>query len=369
MIDLLWPIALVVALCVFGIPAAASLLFAGAAAFLAILPGGRFLSVFGTITVDALSTVLAIIPILMFVGAGLQALGLVQTFPVARTAKEERGAWYAGGILGAPLPIAVSIVFLCVLTETSIAKAIVNGFLPGIFLSLVYLVIFTVSAARNGVPDLQRRDGGISAALILSRIFVPVVFILLAVVPIFVGIFTPMEAVALAGLLVAIFVLLVAWFAESGWRRLLAGITAGTQGFGNFLLVVIGLLLLGYALNLGGGPANLARSIEAWGVGVGPFLLAISVLSALIGIVIGALPAIGIVVIACYPAGATIGIDPIQTTVALFLTAEAIRVGPRLGRPGGSDEPTTSWPYYGAAMLVVAGYAFLPASLALALNW
>jgi len=365
MISVLWPIGLILLLCVVGIPSAVSVLFVGATALLVSAPAKMLLAMPGTLSVNSLNYATAIIPILLLIGATLQHLGTVQTFPPGRKADDERGAWFSGGMLGAPLPIAVSLVFLCLLTDTSITTSVINGMLPGLVLSLAYFGILIVAGLRGADLDLKRSDGAFSAALILSRIFVPLVAVLIVMLPLASDLATPLEAASLVAAMATIFILFVAGFSSGGWRCLALGLQRGVQGFGVYFLLMLGLMMLGFALRFGEGLPTVAGFLTSAGIGPGLLLVLICGATALIGFVVGPLAAVGLVALTTVPALASAGVDLVQVVIALFLNAEAVRVGPRLGRPGGAENPVTSWPHYIAALVVTLGYAVLPASLAM----
>jgi len=365
MISVLWPMGLILLLCVVGIPSAVSVLFVGTAALLVSAPAKMLLAMPGTLSVSSLNYASAIIPILLLIGATLQHLGTVQTFPPGRKADDERGAWFSGGMLGAPLPIAVSLVFLCLLTDTSINRSILNGLLPGLVLSLAYLGILIVAGLRGADLDLRRPDGAFSAGLILSRIFVPLVAMLVALLPLASGLATPLEAASLVAALATIFVLFVAGFSSGGWRCLALGLLRGVQGFGIYFLLMFGLMMFGFALRFGEGLPTVAGFLTSAGMGSGALLVLICGITALIGFVVGPLAAVGLVTLTTMPALTSAGIDLVQVVIALFLTAEAVRVGPRLNCPGSAENPATSWPHYIAALIVTLGYAVLPGSLAM----
>jgi hypothetical protein len=81
----------------------------------------------------------------------------------------------------------------------------------------------------------------------------------------------------------------------------------------------------------------------------------------LAGTILGPLAAIGLAVAAGFGVLMGAGVDGLFVGVVLFLTAEAIRVGPRLWRGGflRFDGGLGSWPNYLAALAVIAGYVLL----------
>ena len=176
---------------------------------------------------------------------------------------------------------------------------------------------------------------------------------------------TPFEATALTAIFVAIFLLFVAGFSENGWRNLSDGMTSGLYGFGFHFLLLLGLSMLSFGGRLGGGTQAVSTLLEASGMVPQLALLLICFIAALLGTIVGPLAIVGAAAVTMGPVLASLGLELTQVVVALFLTAEAIRVGPRPGRPGGGNTPSVSWPHYIAASAVTVGYVFLPASIAL----
>jgi TRAP-type C4-dicarboxylate transport system permease large subunit len=372
MIDFLWPFALFLVLAAVGLPSAFAALIAGAAGLLALYPLVPAINLAAARTGAFVGPVEAGIFVLLLLGGWLQGLGAVQTFPEREPGAPsdvDREAWFSGGTLGAPLPVAASLVVICLLVEQSIGEVMVAALLPAVVLTAGYWLLFLLLLLRGGGTSLRRPEGGANEVAIVFRILVPIVALLVVYVPVHVGWLTPNEAFAVAFVLLLIPVLLCAGLTPGGWRMSGRGLLAGAVGAGSLAILLVGILLFSIHVQAAGG-APYDRMLAA--AGAPPWLVFVGLIAATIlaGIALGPLGAVGLAVVFGYPVVVKLGIDGTVFAVALFLAAEAVRVGPMLWRDGFVRSRTVlqdgtvaveggAWPYYLLALVVVFGYSAL----------
>lgn len=369
-IELAGIVTLLFVLTALGVSAGLALLGAAMVGAALLLGADKLAPLMGTGVTHAVTTYAAVCAMLLIVtGALLEHVGAVLGLPVrpdGRRADPDRAAWFAGGAFGVPLPVAASLVFVGLVTETSIGRLTVAALLPGLALSALYLLVFGLSRLVRAAPlELSadpQADGGDGRVLaIVFRCVVPVIGTLVFVAPIRSGVLTPTEAAALVvviGLIFALVLMLVSRRAQAGaWRGLSAGVSAAAI----FLLILVGLGLFGQLLAFGGVPQALAKAVAPLGLD-GRTLLGATVIAALVaGTILGPLVAMGLAAVLSFGILSAAGVNVIVIGVVLFLTAEAIRVGPRLWRGGFLRQPGSlgSWPNYLAALAVIAGYVVL----------
>ncbi len=172
------------------------------------------------------------------------------------------GALAAGGTLGNLIPPGIAIIFYCVITEASIGQMLIAVLVPGILLTVMYLVQIYIQCRIN--PSLGPRGGSTTPREKLSafRFAVPtLVLFALVMGGIWFGIYTPNEAGAIGT---------VGAFIWAMARRSVNGQTL-VQAFKNTMLtsgmafaVVIAAQLFATFIALSG----LSHALSSWVVGL-----------------------------------------------------------------------------------------------------
>jgi tripartite ATP-independent transporter DctM subunit len=168
------------------------------------------------------------------------------------------GTVAAGGTLGILIPPSTAFVVYGILTEQSIGRLLLAGFLPGILLSALFvatIAIWTQLRPELGPPG-PRADRS-ERMRTLSRSGPMVAIVGISIGGIYLGVFTPVEAAAVGAFLALAYAL---------WRRSLDG-----QSFANVLLdtvkttsfvflILIGAFVFGPFLALSGLPESIAQA-------------------------------------------------------------------------------------------------------------
>lgn len=336
---------------------------------LALLVGaGNLTDLVGGPVVNALTTYTVLAAALLIVlGALLEHTGVVLGLPAqpaGRRDDPDRAAYFAGGALGVPLPASAALILVAILFEISIGRVVIAALLPGLVLSALYLLIFGLARMVRAAPlelGVAPEQGGGKVTAIVFRCLVPVLCMLVFFAPIQSGVMTPTEAAALVVIVGLIFVLVLILVSRRAQAGAWPGLSAGVSAAGVFLLILIGLTLFGQVMALGQVARHVSEAVSPLGLD-GHALLGLAVVAALIvGTILGPLAGIGVTGAATYGLLVAAGTDQVVIGVVFFLTAEAIRVGPRLWRGGflrqGGD--LGNWLNYLAALAVIAGYIVL----------
>lgn len=373
MIESLWPFAVLILLALVGLPTSVAAITAGLAAWLAYQPASH-LGSFVALGLGSMVSFAALgLALLLVLGAGLQGLGAVQTFPerpLSARMNAERDGWFGGGTLGAPLPIAVPALFVALISVTSIADVMKEALAPAIFLTLVYSGLFLALLFGGRRSALRKPEGGVNAALVVFRIITPLIALAIFYPPLMMGIATTNEMIAILLLVLFAISAICAGLSPGGWRRWFSGMLAGAGAIGRAFLLLLGLIILNQAVSLAGDNA-LAELIQAARLTPSILVAAFVLITLLLGIALGPIAAVGLAVIAGFgPMTSEAGFDRLHLCVTLLFCAEAIRVGPRLWADGFlrashvlSDGTVViekgAWPYYIAAVICAFGYGLL----------
>jgi tripartite ATP-independent transporter DctM subunit len=116
------------------------------------------------------------------------------------------GIVMAGGTLGIMIPPSIVFVLYGIITETSIAKLLMAGLIPGLMISVLLCVYIVVRLRLN--PDLvtartsKSDDAAIemSAAVVFGRMLLPVLLIFVVLGSMYTGLATPTESAGLGAI-------------------------------------------------------------------------------------------------------------------------------------------------------------------------
>ena len=185
---------------------------------------------------------------------------LPEMFRYKYDARLATGTVAAGGTLGILIPPSTAFVIYAILTEQSIGRLLLAGFLPGILLAALFIVaisLWTRARPELGPPGpvASRQD----RLQTLSRSG-PMIFIVgTSIGGIYLGIFTPSEAAAVGAFLSFLY----AFWRGTLDRKNFSGILLDTVTTTSFVfLILIGAFVFGPFLALSGLPELLAKYIS-----------------------------------------------------------------------------------------------------------
>ncbi len=169
------------------------------------------------------------------------------------------GTVAAGGTLGILIPPSTAFVIYAILTEQSIGRLLLAGFLPGLLLSILF--VFTIAIWTYFRPELGPPGPRASRAEKIRTLGQagPMVLIVAASIGgIYLGVFTPGEAAAVGAFLALVYAF---------WRRTVTGEslskmlidTVNTTAF--VFLILIGAFVFGPFLALSGLPEKVAAGL------------------------------------------------------------------------------------------------------------
>ncbi len=239
------------------------------------------------------------------------------------------GVVAAGGSLGILIPPSTIFIIYGIMTEQSIGKLFMAGVLPGVLLSLLFVLVVVVWTAVR--PDLcQKEERAPLRGMIASLAGVIETFILFVLVMggLFVGIFTPTEAAAIGALGT---ILIAAAGKNIPLRKFMLSlqetariscmimvIVAGATVFGHFLAVTT------IPMEVGGWVARLALPP--------PLIIGLIILTyLLLGCLMDSLAMIMLTIPIFYPVVTTLGYDPVWFGVVIVLVTGMGVITPPVG--------------------------------------
>ncbi len=239
------------------------------------------------------------------------------------------GVVAAGGSLGILIPPSVIFIVYGIMTEQSIGKLFMAGILPGILLSLLFIltIYIWVSLRPDIAPRVEKQSFRTRIRSLAGLVEILLLFILV-MGGLFIGIFTPTEAGAV-GALGGVLIPLVG--RSLSWKGFLQGLYSSTRTTCMILMIVAGATVFGHFLAVTTIPSTLSTwvaglPLPSWGI-----MLVIMLFFLLGGCFMDALGMILLTIPIFYPVAMAIGYDPIWFGVVIVLVTELGVITPPVG--------------------------------------
>jgi C4-dicarboxylate transporter DctM subunit len=234
----------------------------------------------------------------------------------------------ASGTLGILIPPSIPLIVYGTVAEESIGKLFMAGFLPGLFLTAVLVVVAIVYAKIKNfgrLPKASWRDRAVLSVKAIPAAFLPV----LILGTIYLGVATPTEASVIScvySLLVAVFI-----YRQIKWSdtRTILRETVNTSSM--IFLIIAGATVFGLYLTNEQVPQDIARWIMEGEVNKWIFLIAANLLFFIMGMFLEPTSIILITLPIFLPILKLLGIDVIHFAIIMTVNMELGMVTPPVG--------------------------------------
>ena len=264
--------------------------------------------------------------------AGTATMGIVASKEMQRAGYSDSlssGAVVAGGTLGILIPPSTAFIIYGMLTEESIGRLLIAGIVPGIVLTVLYML--TVYGAVMVKPELgpatQRSSWRERLVSLRSILWIAVLFVIV-IGGMYAGLFSPTEAAGV-GAFGAFVIALVR--GRMTWSNLLASLTNTVRVTGFLFAIILGAFILNYFLAITRLPANLASFISGLGWSPIAVMLLILLLYLILGAIMDALAMIVITIPILLPTVKALGFDLIWFGVMVVVMIEMALISPPVG--------------------------------------
>jgi len=287
--------------------------FQGGLAMAALLACAFFSAVSGS----SPATVVAVGSIMI---AGMQRSGYSKEFAA--------GLICNAGTLGILIPPSIVLVVYGAVTETSIRDLFIAGILPGLLLTAALLISVAVIARRKNMPRQPRAD----FATLLRTARVAIWGLLLIVIilgGIYMGVFTPTEAAAVAAVyafFVAVFV-----YRDIRLREVPRVLTEGAKVTAMLMFIIGNAFLFGFVLTTEQIPQMASDWITSLGLPPWAFLIAVNLLLLLAGNFMEPTSVILILAPILFPIATELGIHPVHLGIIMTVNMEIGLITPPVG--------------------------------------
>jgi C4-dicarboxylate transporter, DctM subunit len=239
------------------------------------------------------------------------------------------GSIAAGGTLGILIPPSINFILYGLLTNSSVPRLYLAGFIPGFTLAFFFMVIVFVACV------IDRKKGGLpietswSQRIRVLPSLIPPTFIFLIVVgSIYAGVATPTEAASL-GVMAA---LLLAAYEGRFTLQMLRAVAEGTmRTTAMIMLIIMAAQFLNFVLAAIGLTDGLGKMIEGLGLGKYGTMILIVIFYLILGCFMETISMMILTTPFIAPIVFGLGWDPIWWGVVLTILIEAALITPPVG--------------------------------------
>ncbi len=239
------------------------------------------------------------------------------------------GSIAAGGTLGILIPPSINLIIYGVLTNSSVPRLYLAGILPGLLLSLCFMLAIAIACIRRPAWGGQRVSAPWSERFKSLIHLVPPLGIFLVVVgSIYAGIATPTEAAALG----VVGALILALFQRRLNLAMLREALEGTmKSTAMIMLIVIGAAFLNFIMSATGLTNAITAAITGLGVSPVWMLLILVIFYLVLGCFMETLSMMITTIPIVAPIMIGLGYDPIWLGIVIIILVECALITPPVG--------------------------------------
>ncbi len=239
------------------------------------------------------------------------------------------GSLAAGGTLGILIPPSINMIVYGMIANQSVGRLFIGGIVPGIILSLIFMIYIGIRAVRNKQLAPKEAAFSIKGALLGIVDVWPIAFLGTIVLGgIFVGLVTPTEAAALGAsgaLLIAL------GLRRFSWQSLRGALISSLAVSCMVMFIYVGAMILTSFFGVMGMPKAMAALIAGSDIGKYQLLAAVYLLYVILGCFIDGISAMVLTVPTIVPILVMLGFDPIWFGVVLVVLVELGMITPPMG--------------------------------------
>ena len=234
----------------------------------------------------------------------------------------------ASATIGPIVPPSIPMVLFGVLGNVSVGALFIGGLIPGVLMGLFMMVTVTFIAKRHGYP-VRQRASFVQILKATARAFFPLLSPAILIGGIWLGMFTPTEAAAVA--VVYSLFLGVVLYREINLRTLIKVMREALDDASILLFIIAAASLYGWLLARYRITVIIAESILSLTQEPMLILLIINVFLLIVGFFMESLAAINILTPILMPLALKIGVNPVQFGVMMVLNLMIGLITPPVG--------------------------------------
>jgi len=239
------------------------------------------------------------------------------------------GCVAAGGTIGSLIPPSTVMIIYGIMTEQSIGRLFIAGFIPGVLEAIFYMITIYVLARLNPVMGPRgERSSYIERVKSLRYSWAVVVLFVVVIGGLYRGVFTPTEAGGVGAFGALLIAVASRRLSRQGFVASLVG--AGKTSTMTFA-ILIGAMIFGYFLTVSRIPFLLAEFISGLAISRHVILAIVLVMYLFLGCVMDALAMIILTIPIFFPLIMSMGFDPIWFGIIMVRVVEMGIITPPVG--------------------------------------
>jgi C4-dicarboxylate transporter DctM subunit len=239
------------------------------------------------------------------------------------------GCVAAGGTLGILIPPSGILIIYGIFTRQDIAKLFIAGVIPGIILALMFIAMVYIRVRLNPnlapagpATNLKEKMAAVSDSLEM------VILILLVLIGLIIGWFTPTEAGAVGACGAILFSLIRR---RLSWQGFKDSVIDTMRNTGMIFIIVIGALIFSAFLAMTTIPMEVADWVSGLGLSPTVIIIIIILMYLVLGTFMEELSMILLTIPIFYPVVTMLGFDPIWFGIVIVLVVEMGMISPPVG--------------------------------------
>jgi tripartite ATP-independent transporter DctM subunit len=239
------------------------------------------------------------------------------------------GSVAAGGTLGILIPPSTLLIFYGILTETSVGALFIAGIVPGVLLSLLFVLVIYIVTKRNANLGPSGPKTTLEEKLgVLKNTWPTLTLFLVVIGGLYAGVFTATEAGG-AGAFAALIIGIVR--RRLGWRSLRSALLETMRTTAMIVFMLIGAFIFNVFLAISRLPVEISSILSELDVNRYVILLGIVGIYVICGCIMDMFAMLILTVPIFFPLMVTLGFDPVWFGVTVVIMMEQALITPPVG--------------------------------------
>ena len=239
------------------------------------------------------------------------------------------GVVAAGGTLGILIPPSTGFVIYAILTEQSIGRLFLAGILPGVLLTLLFILIITIICTIDPKHGPSGPETSLSEKMLALRNAAPIFLVVLVTIGgMYAGIFSPVEASAVGAVIVLILALINGSISINNVFEASRDAVVTTA---TVMLILIAAHLINPFIALSNLPDLVEKILLSFNFGTYGTLILILFIYLILGCFLEGFAMLVLTLPIFFPIIQTLEIDPIWFGVLVVITLEMGLISPPVG--------------------------------------
>ncbi|OGP64706.1 MAG: C4-dicarboxylate ABC transporter permease [Deltaproteobacteria bacterium RBG_13_53_10] len=244
------------------------------------------------------------------------------------------GCIAAGGSIGILIPPSIILVIYGILTEQSIGKLFLAGFMPGILEAIFYMITIYILCTMNPLLGPRGEKSSFKQRLVsLKDTWGVLTLFIIVIGGIYMGIFTPTEAAGVGAFGALLFALGMSVLGKRQftWQNFMDSLIDTGKTTAMVFVILIGANILGYFLAITRLPFALSDYVAALAVNRYIVLGIVIIVYLFLGAIMSSMAMIVLTVPILFPVITALGFDPIWFGIIIVRLVEIGQITPPVG--------------------------------------